>query len=823
MSVDEVTHNVTDAPWYENHEATNQWDRYIREWSGPGDIEHGQQASVSRTSRHPVVFDIETTAEVPQEPILWTVHDSKSGETTVAYDRNRGGRFDTEKIANVVGQQLKARGLYANPIRVLPSVSPGAFERSVIARAAGDPSRVLVGHNVFFDLNIAGRPNDGLLKGKQIGRGWQAATEYDEFTLLSKRAGAYGHIYSLIRHGDSDPETTLNIADTRVAAKSIQISGSLAGACEEFDIPVDKDVDEHGRLTYDYIGYNAGDVASTHALYHDIRRRLHMDFGANLSPEDVYSTASIFKDVLKRMDYDRVHYPKDALRVISPAYFGGRTEAIRCGELIEDVTYTDVLSEYPTVCSLADVWRFMQAERVQISEIDPVTLPTPESYRSLSAQPIWARMADFYVVVRADGHKLPVRTKLPGTNTTRVFNADVHHADGVTTTHHFYDVVSAWLLSGEWPDIVTAFRVDPIGQQDLRDANIGGRRINAYDDILRRAIEERKIIEREYGEGPRENSLKITANSGYGVAAERLVAGDVGHLGVKKHDVAGSFYNPHVAATITAGGRLMLAYGERVADEHGGRLWYCDTDSLVIDDAVVAPVQSAFDSLNPYSGPAGDKDVLEVESEDDVTLRGVDLFAVGEKKYAILKDGELVKFTEHGLGHYEQFRDTDTIARFWRNLLSESHVDVKGEHLTLDEWDEPVIFQQPASTAGVREALSGLVGQEVRYGDWLQQTVSRVPASNTRYVGTDISDRAIKIQGDDVLGAQEIDPDGVKTVRDVLNQWKQSALFTRANPEVRIIGKRTVTKESATVEMDIAAQIEAALNAVDLDILIGEG
>jgi hypothetical protein len=434
------------------------------------------------------------------------------------------------------------------------------------------------------------------------------------------------------------------VVDTQVVAKSLWHSSSLSGLAEEYDLG-GVEAEEHGTLSREYLLYNVDDVRQTVQVYERLKEELQTGFNTDMNPDKVFSTASIAKDVLKRMGYDRTHYTETAAGVIAPSYFGGNTEALETGRRIEGVTYMDILSQYPTVAGLTDVWECMRAETVDVQEVEPESLPEP-SVEALQEPDTWEAIAPYYCAVSSEGATLPVRTELEGTHTTRVYNAEVTHSGG-TTLHHYMDILGA-KIRGEEVDIHRVWRVEPEGEQQTAPGSVGDTTIGAAENVMVRAIEERKAKQAEYGgKNQKTKSLKILANSCYGISAERLVEenGKPGEENHERYDTAGLFYNPHVASTITAGGRLMLSLGEVVAEQNGGRLYYCDTDSLVVDSEVDTAVQEAFQDLNPYSKePVASAEVLEIEEgKNGEPLQNVSLFALGVKKYAILSDTELVK------------------------------------------------------------------------------------------------------------------------------------------------------------------------------------
>jgi len=803
----EIVHRHTERPYYqtESGDLTNRWaDNPDRLNHTVSRREHGQKS--------PVVFDIETTAETPQRPILVTAYDSMEQVVEIAFDYGRDGF--RPKDSDV--KELVIEGFDDVPVKdviVSRNVSQAWFERRVLSRVLNEPSKVLTGHNIGFDLGLLASPNwavvDVLGEDKSD---WDGAMTFKDISCLFKRAGAFGKLYSFIDTSSDGGYLSANVADTQTVAKSLWLPAGLSDLSDHFGIG-GIEADEHGKLGADYIKYNADDVRQTYQCHERLTVELANGFDTDMTPDTVYSTASLAKDVLTRMGYDRTHYTEQAATVIPEAYFGGRTEALVTGELVSDVTYMDILSQYPTVCGLTQVWDCMRAEQIDIQHIDSEALPKP-SADDLRQSEIWPTIAPYYVKVSADGAVLPVRTDAMG-DTTRVYTADVQHTGSESTWYHYMDVLAAELMGEAEYDIQSAVKVVPEGTQDLQDVTVGGREIQSDDNVMVRCIEERKSVQAENGgENRRTKSLKITANSCYGIAAERIVTEN----GQDRHDTAGKFYNPHVAATITAGGRLQLAIGEHAAEQSGGSLYYCDTDSLIVDESVSTAVQQAYSGLNPYEAePVCNAEVLEIEDGKladgtGVLCSGGELFAIGVKKYCYMKDSEPVKFTEHGLGHYSNMRDSDTVRGFWKYLLSQKFgLYVDGDMLPIEKLSEPVIWQQGASTEAVRAMVDEHLTDEFRYGDWVERLIMLEQDGTDRfYFGVDVTDRCLRIevQPDGSISHEVLTGDNLanreqfKTVQDVVMDWFMDGdTGTNGRYSVSITGHKPVTKEATTVKL----------------------
>lgn len=848
----EIVHKHTTRPYYRDSESNNR--KYIRNWpdASDGTIDH----TVSRSERdesYPVVFDIETTAETPQRPILATVYDSKSKRLTINYYKGYDGAKFTDSELEAFAESFESRGYPVDKFEVRNAPTSRWFETNVLRPIARDDDRVLVAHNAFFDMGLLSRPNDDLVYHEKVDTDkYDGAFQYHDITCLHHRAGAHGRMYHFM-----NPNTgeifRIPVADTQTVCKALFLPASLENAADHFGVSYYEDEDqEHGNLTLQYVEYNVDDVAATLDLFYALKGRMRDGFNTDMPLSSIYSTASVAKDILGRMNYDRVHYTENALETIAPAYFGGNTEALAVGEVVDDITYMDILSQYPTVSALTDVWRYMQAEQVDIREIDPEILPDPEP-EQLREPDTWRECSDYYVVLKADGEILPIRTEIENGETTRVYNAEVTHDEA--TTHHYFDYLAAQLHADGDADIeiVAAFEAMKDGRQSLTSTSVGGTQIGAYDNLMKRGIEERKRIQYKVNGGEKDErtlSLKIMANASYGITAERVVAelnepDDMDH---QRHDIAGKYYNPHVASTITAGGRLQLALGEHAARHAGGQLYYCDTDSLMVDSKVSDATAEAFEALNPYDGVAGEKTVLEIEDatlsiaqaersglpivetdesddEAEVLLDGCRLFAAGEKKYAILgQNNEVVKFTEHGLGHYKNFRGGIDIDRFWSQVMWHCGIESPTDRLYVDEESEIVRWQTAATTSVSRKLIEQKLDEEVRYGDFIERTINEKDGSN--YLGIDLDEQAIRVTQDEDGGwsverVDNIETAGLKTVSDVVRDFYIDVCNgSRARPNVRVTGKSVVTKEASDIKDAWEKMLTHVLENIRLDLFV---
>ncbi len=405
------------------------------------------------------------------------------------------------------------------------------------------------------------------------------------------------------------------------------------------------------------------------------------------------------------------------------AFFGGRADA-RIVRVPVPVAPVDATSMYPLVHANLGTWHLLTARAIR-------AVDAREAVRSLLARGdllegcldcrFWRRSIGVTLVELEDvaGSILPVRAAY-----------DPYAADpGIGVNPLYYkgrlwymlpDVIASVLLSGIVPHVRRAIRLIGIARQPgLHLVRLRGHCLidPLRDDPFVVMIDERQRVrqdrrlpdvEREW----RQRSYKITANSGvYGVparfdrrevssAVEVLVYGPDDRPLRKRVEAVedpGPYAFPPIAASITAGARLMLALLECLVRDAGGTYAYCDTDSMAIvatekgswlkcptsdgsnricalSFETVRGIIRRFDGLIPFDRalvPAAWK------VEHDAMRRPLCAYAISAKRYALFrldaarspelvdwKDAdhredervdasELADWSEHGLGLYQ--------------------------------------------------------------------------------------------------------------------------------------------------------------------------
>ncbi len=667
---------------------------------------------------------------------------------------------------------------------------------------AFDGGALVVGFNLLFDLTRlgigCGEARGRMFRGgfaiplfeyqTQTGiwrldsyRPWfrfKAIDSKRAFMGLTRRRGARP------AEREQTPESLGRFLDLRTLVFALtDKSHSLESAASALGVAGGKlAVEAHGRITPQYIDYNRHDVALTitvllAALAEWDRHPLA------LSPDKVMSPASLAKGYLRAMGVTPpsvkfADVPPELLGVAMSAYYGGRTE-VRARRVCVPVAYLDFHSMYPTVHTLLGLWPLLIAKQLRVV---PATQEVQELGGTLTLercfQPAFWIGLRFFAKVRPTGDILPVRAQYdPASNGTTIGVNPFWSDEPVWVAGP--DLVASWLLTGRWPEILEAVRLEPVGQQaGLRPVSLRGR-VNtdpATEDFFRRVVEARAKakgstdVPLEEGEWL-ERFLKVLANSGsYGIFAELNVTPPEGDDGddvlvygrngafpshTSAPEDAGEYCFPPFAALTTAGARLMLALLERLVRDAGGVIAFGDTDSGAIVAssngglvdcpggphrrrdgtaavraltwAQVDEIRARFGPLNPYS-PTLVHDLLKLEKQnftEDGTRQQLYAFAISAKRYALFTRGPKGVITiqvckEHGLGHLLNPADNsdDWIAATWLTLIHEA----LGGRLRLPAWvDRPAVSRVSVSTPTLLRSFAALNAGKI-YADAIKPT-----------------------------------------------------------------------------------------------------
>ena len=501
--------------------------------------------------------------------------------------------------------------------------------------------------------------------------------------------------------------------DLRTLAYALTDKGySLASACQAFGVEDGKQPSAvHGTVTEEYIDYNRRDVLATSELAAKLLEE-YDKHPITLQATQAFSSASIGKAYLRAMGIKPVlerqpDFPKKYLGYAESAFFGGRTSA-HIRKVPIPIVYTDFLSMYPTVNSLMDLWRFVTAAEIKVVEncqAEMKTFLSQVTAASLFNPATWKQLTGFVKII-PNGDILPTRSRysLESNDWQVAVNHPYAKSDDPNDALWFSlaDVVVSRLLTGRTPEIVDAFRIEPLGQlPNLVPTKLyGSIQIDpGTQDFFKIVVEERKRLSArpdlsEIEKKRLDKSLKVLANgASYGIYAQMNreesdhkvtvqcygIDADPFTCRVAHPDAPGEYCFSPFASLITGAARLMLALLEHCVTELDGAYAMEDTDSMAIvatkrggivpcpggsrrfsngRDAVralswqqVKKISERFSDLNPYERNAVPGSILKIEDDnyDDPKTRKhqrqVYCFAISAKRYALfLKDEMGVPF-----------------------------------------------------------------------------------------------------------------------------------------------------------------------------------
>lgn len=479
-------------------------------------------------------------------------------------------------------------------------------------------------------------------------------------------------------------------------------SYNLKKALQDFQCVRQKiDVEEHGQISKEYVGYNVNDTLATYELYEKAIERYSL-FCLNKDPHRLYSPASIGKAILdkigvKPFDEKNPSFPIEVKGYLMSAYYGGRVE-VRIRKTPMKVTYLDFTSMYPSLYILLGLDKMLKAETVRCVNttiesqdfLDRVTL------EDLKNKDNWKK---FNCICRFKPNydDLPVRA-LYGNN--HVYNIGVNHLkSNVNMWYALPDLIASKLLTGKTPIIEEAISFVPEGvQSGLKAIEVlKGIPLKPDEDIFKKIIEERIRIKKAMKTASEEENkqldlkqmiLKIIANSAsYGIYVEintkdekqaNLDLYGLKHINTNadKTETEGVAFNPIMATMITSGARLILAMAESLVLKKGGNFAYCDTDSIFISPEHEQLVKDFFKPLNPYDI---DLDMFKVEEDEQrQPLRDVWFYGISSKRYCLYnldKEPQIRKYSSHGLGENLMGLDQE---QFWMDILAiHYHPEIK--------------------------------------------------------------------------------------------------------------------------------------------------
>jgi hypothetical protein len=494
-----------------------------------------------------------------------------------------------------------------------------------------------------------------------------------------------------------------HLLDLRTLAFSLTDRGhSLETACEAFEVEHGKeDAPRHGVVTPEYIEYNRNDVLATSELAIKLLEE-YSRHPIRLQPTKAYSPASIGKAYLRAMRIVPVlerqpDFPKRYLGHAQSAFYGGRTSA-HIRRVSVPVVYTDFLSMYPTVNSLMGLWKFVTAKTIRVdgrcqSEVQAFLHDLREKPDVLFNPEIWKKLTAF-VKVMADGDILPSRGRYSVASNDWQVAVNYLYSDSNDPKQALWfalpDVIASIVLTGKIPQIVDAFRIEPLGKLDrLQPVKLRGTiEVDpAGEDFFKVVIEQRKGLgsRSDLSQSEKERldkALKVLANAtSYGIYAEMHrvesdkkvrttcygIDAESFAPWVSHPDEPGAYCFPPLASLITGAARLMLALLEYQVQKLGGTYAMEDTDSMAIvatkNGGIIAcrggphkasegrqgitaltwkqveRIADQFADLNPYQRDAIPGSILKIEDDnfDPITgdQRQLYCLAISAKRYAL--------------------------------------------------------------------------------------------------------------------------------------------------------------------------------------------
>jgi hypothetical protein len=440
-------------------------------------------------------------------------------------------------------------------------------------------------------------------------------------------------------------------------------SHSLKSACKAYDIKHGKmEIEEHGKITPEYIEYCRRDVLATSELYFKLIEEYHHHPIPTL-PNKVYSNASMGKGYLQAMNVNIPKIEIDETLLINEdqlygrlmsAFYAGRTEC-RIRKIEIPIIYADFKSMYPTVNILMNMWEYLTAEKIMVFDDTDHLINFVESITidDLFNKKTWLKLPAL-LKIKPNKDFLPTR-----------HSANNRVVWGYVTSdeplwYALPDILASKLITGKTPEILQGIGFSPNGKQEkMRPVMLANKiPVNPFkDDFFKLLIEERERFKKHEDVTAEEKerinmTLKLLANStSYGITIElnrknkkknnrvNVYSNDKFQSFIKWYEEPGKYFFPIMGVITTSASHLMLALAQVLVKKAGGIYAMMDTDSIAIvanEDAFTMyyryenqkyaiPVISKytafhiiekFTSLNPYAKDAVKGSILKVESEN---------------------------------------------------------------------------------------------------------------------------------------------------------------------------------------------------------------
>ena len=332
------------------------------------------QRAERRWPQHVLVFDTETTTDASQALIFGSYRVSRwQADGTLLLISE--GLFYADALATDDPNAMTELEAYAKA-RGLSLISRRAFMERVFRPVAIEQRGMVVGFNLPFDLSRLAIESG---EARNLFRGGFSFALWDYFdkergewrenpfcprvcvkSLDSKRA-FIGFTRPMTSGEECERTCRGHFLDLRTLAFALSAkSHTLASACTAFGVEHAKlAVEEHGRVTAEYIDYNRRDVLATEELLAKLRTEFDQ-LGLSIPPTRAFSPASIAKGYLRAFGIRPLRskaasISDEELGRCMTAFYGGRAEC-RIRRTPVPVVTVDFRSMYPTVNCLLGLW-----------------------------------------------------------------------------------------------------------------------------------------------------------------------------------------------------------------------------------------------------------------------------------------------------------------------------------------------------------------------------------------------------------------------------------------------------------------------------------
>ena len=480
---------------------------------------------------------------------------------------------------------------------------------------------------------------------------------------------------------------------------------TLAVACNAFGLSLPDQV-AGGGLAGRFARAVSEQAALTRLYRHLVEVEHERVAEGRLTPDKVFSQAAYGRAVL---DAAGIEPPLARNPGLDRKWLGASMGGLFGGECAVSIRtpteplpclFFDYSSLYPVVASLQQADRLLKADRLEVEDEDTAVVLAElmaVAIDDLLDPQVHARLAFRFVEVAPDGAWLPHRVPADKHWKMQVSELDADRP----LTYPAIDLVRAIQDTGVVPRLVRAWRVIAHGrQQGLRPVALPSGRVVAPGEDLLFALAEQRLDGGSWrGAKPCANICcsglysQLDDNERTGKVLQHIHFADGRSQDEYGRDLEepGRWYLPPLAASITAGARLMLHLARQLVHRAGGTVAYVDTDSLAIvatptgglipcpggterdeqgRDCVralsfeeIEQALAPLEALNPFRARHGDQAPRLLKLEADNLKDGEQvvayLHARSTKNYDRYRLGakgsrttvEVTKASEHGLGH----------------------------------------------------------------------------------------------------------------------------------------------------------------------------